>query len=50
LRQGAKYCFAVLFVRADENVQVFGCAWLCMNTESVTTYDEILNSVIVEGA
>jgi hypothetical protein len=30
LRQRSEYRLAVLFIRTDKNVQVFGCAWLCV--------------------
>lgn len=50
LREGAEYRFAVIFVRADKNAEILGCAGLCVNAESVSTHDKILNSVIVERA
>src|SRR6185437_3663012 len=50
LRQRPKYRFAVLIIRTDKNVQVFGCTWLCVNAKCVAAYDEIFNSVIVECA
>ncbi len=50
LRERAKYCLAISFVGANENIQVFCRPRFGVNAESIASHDKVLNVVVVEGA
>jgi len=50
LSKSSKYGFAVFIVCSDKDMQAFGRPRLCVNSESIATYDKVINRVIVQRA